>query len=101
MVLNIMNTKSAMGGSTHGGILANDGRELLSQNDLKDACIRRYYGISNDDDETSKEVIKKRVVHEAGHVVISELREPGMVNFASVFTKRAREIGGYVSKKQK
>lgn len=80
---------------------AYDGRELLSQNDLKDACIRRFYGISNDDDEASKEVIMKRVVHEAGHVVIAELREPGMVDFVSVSTKQARRIGGYVSKKQK
>ena len=80
---------------------AYDGRELLSQNDLKNACIRRFYGISNDDDESSEEVIKKRVVHEAGHVVIAELREPGMVDFASVSTKQARGIGGYVSKKQK
>ena len=80
---------------------AYDGRELLSQNDVKNACIRRFYGISNDDDDASEEAIKKRVVHEAGHVVIAELREPGIVDFASISTKHARGIGGYVSKKLK
>lgn len=80
---------------------AYDGRELLNQEDLKNACIRRFYGISNDDDEASEEVIRKRVVHEAGHVVIAELREPGMVDFASVTTMQTRGVGGYISKKQK
>jgi hypothetical protein len=78
---------------------AYDGRELLNQEDLKNACIRRFYGISNDDYEASEEVIRKRVVHEAGHVVIAELREPGMVDFASVSTMQTRGVGGYISKK--
>lgn len=49
----------------------------------------------------SEEVIRKRVVHEAGHVVIAELREPGMVDFASVSTMQTRGVGGYISKKPK
>lgn len=75
-----------------------EGRELISQDDLKGACLRKFYRISDDDDETSKEVLIKRVVHEAGHVVLAELKEPGAVNFVSASTKRAGAIGGYVSK---
>ncbi len=78
-----------------------EGRELISQDDLKKACLRKFYKISEDEDEASKNVLKKRAVHEAGHVVIAELKEPGTVNFVSISKKNTGVIGGFVSKEHK
>ena len=72
-------------------------RKLISQDDLKKACLRKFYEISDDEYEISEEVLKRRVVHEAGHVVIAELRNCGSVNFVSVSTEINNKVGGFVS----
>lgn len=77
-----------------------EGRQLISQEDLKKACLRKFYGI-DDDEQVSEEMFEKRVVHEAGHTVVAELKEPGVVNFVSASVKKRGRIGGFVSKKSK
>ena len=71
-------------------------RKLISQDDLKKACLRKLYKMSDDEYEVSEEVLKRRVVHEAGHVVVAELRNCGSVNFVSVSTEK-NKVGGFVS----
>ena len=77
---------------------AYEGKKLISQQDLKKACLRKFYEISEEDDEITEDALRNRVTHEAGHVVIAELCNPGIVNFVSVSTKISGEIGGMVSK---
>ena len=74
-----------------------DGREFLSQDDLKKAFIKKIYEITNDDNDISEKFFKRKVIHEAGHVVIAELRMPGTVDFVTISTKPIN-CGGFVSR---
>lgn len=76
-----------------------EGRTLINHKDLIKACLRKTYRISDEGDETSEETVRRCVVHEAGHTVVAELREPGTVTFASVSNRSEGEVGGFVSRK--
>lgn len=73
-------------------------RKLISQEDLKKAFLRKFYGISDDEEEIAEDIIRRRVIHEAGHAVVAELCDPGSVNFVSVSTKKVGIVGGFVSR---
>ena len=75
-----------------------EGRKLISQDDFKKACLRKFYEISDEYDDISEEMLKMRVVHEAGHVVVSEMCNWKCVNFVSVSSNRRGNIGGFVSR---
>ena len=69
------------------------GKEKIEQEDLVKACIRNRFGASEDDnpyDEMNKRGI---AIHEAGHVVVAELLNPGVVSAVSV-NRHCNEIGG-------
>ena len=76
---------------------AYENRSVISHEDLKNTCLQEIYRFS-DDAEVPEDVVRMRVVHEAGHTVISEIRNPGMITFVSASTKRIGRIGGLVSR---
>ncbi len=76
-----------------------EGRTLISHEDLLKACLRKIYRISDDGDAASEEKVRRCAIHEAGHALISEIRDPGTVTFASVSSKSEGEVGGFVSRK--
>lgn len=73
-----------------------EGREKITQADMKRACMRKIYRTPEMGDEVPEDVFKGRAIHEAGHAVMAELLNPGSVNFASIAAK-GRGEGGLVS----
>lgn len=70
-------------------------KAFIEQEDLKKACLREFYNISDSYKSETSESLRRRAVHEAGHAVIAELFFPGIVTFASVNSKGIT-IGGMV-----
>jgi len=63
---------------------AYNGRNRISQDDLIRSCLRHAFDAPksfNDDSNASKLDV---AVHEAGHVVVSEILDPGSVNIVSI-----------------
>lgn len=64
--------------------------------DFVSAVLRLEYNLSDNCEKTDSERIKQVAMHEAGHVVMSEVLIPESIGFASVRKKRARGTGGFV-----
>ncbi len=74
-----------------------EGRELISQTDLIQSCLRTFYGLRSNE-KTIPETIQRRVaIHEAGHVVVSEILSPGSVDFSSINCQESQKAGGLTS----
>ena len=73
-----------------------EGKSLIGREDLIYACLRKHFNNPVDDTVVSVDELKNRVVHEAGHAVISEILKPGSVNFIAV-SETAGSVDGITS----
>ena len=73
------------------------GRELISQEDLIQSCLRTFYGMKTDEKAFPDATIRRIAIHEAGHVVISEILSPESVDFASICCHKRMDSGGLTS----
>ena len=71
-------------------------KDFISMEDLIQSVLRKEYESSDDEDSLGDEDLKKIALHEAGHLVISEIICPGSVGFASVGGKTGRANEGFV-----
>ena len=63
---------------------AYEGKSEINQADLIKACVRRKYDTGEDLDQCDEALVRTVAVHEAGHVVVAEVLDPGSVAYASV-----------------
>ncbi len=75
-----------------------EGRELISQEDLKQSCLRTFYGMRSSVKTVPAAKQRRVAVHEAGHVVVSELLQPGSVDFASISCSSGSRAEGFISR---
>jgi len=72
-----------------------ENRGKICQQDLTNACLQLIFHSPEELSECDKSKLKVIAIHEAGHAVISEILEPGSVNFSSVRSgKNSSNIGG-------
>lgn len=71
------------------------GREIINQEDLIQACLAQIYGTPEDENEMPEKAVLRCAIHEAGHVVVNEVLNPGSVTFATVLVNK--RIGGFTS----
>ena len=74
-----------------------EGHELISQTDLIQSILRTFYGMKSNDKTIPMAIQKRIAVHEAGHVVISEILYPGSVDFASISCGFGSKAEGFTS----
>ena len=65
-----------------------DGRDTITHQDILRACMRMLFDAPEHVKKYESPYIRNYAVHEAGHLVMAEVLEPGCVTFASV--------GGYI-----
>lgn len=63
---------------------AYEGKSEINQADLIKACARRKYDTSEDLDQCDEALVRTVAVHEAGHVIVAEVLDPGSVAYACV-----------------
>lgn len=68
-------------------------KDCITQSDLREACLHIYYGNAKDYEAMTDAQKRAIAVHEAGHVVIAELMNPGRVVFSSASTGEERTPG--------
>ena len=68
------------------GIIAGfENKERISQDDLRKACLRNFWGIKKDySRDCPAGLARRKAVHEAGHAVIIEHFYPGEVSFITI-----------------
>lgn len=71
-------------------------KNTIEMEELVDAVLRIQYNAPDDCLLKDKDEVKKIALHEAGHLVVSELVRPGSVGLASVRTKGRNSMGGFV-----
>ena len=60
------------------------------------AILRLEYNLSDSCDKTDENLMKRVAMHEAGHIVMSEVLLPESVGFASIRKNKAKGQGGFV-----
>jgi len=71
-------------------------RESISMDDLTKAVLRKHYGVQDDCAEVRGDHLKEVALHEAGHLVVSEVLCPGSVGLASLRTTGENGKGGFI-----
>lgn len=71
-------------------------KENIEMTDLVKAVLKMQYNSPDNYAKTSEEIVKKVALHEAGHVVISEVLCPESVGLASVRTTGRHSTGGFI-----
>lgn len=71
-------------------------KDSIDMDDLINAVLRLQYDSPDDLMERDEEEIRKVAIHEAGHLVVSEVIMPGSVGLASVRTKGRSQTGGFI-----
>lgn len=71
-------------------------KELIEMNDIVDAVLRVEYNSPDDFTKISDEDARKIAIHEAGHLVICEVLQPGSVALASIRTTGRNNRGGFI-----
>ena len=75
-----------------------ENKDIICQEDLKRACLRKIYNMPESFNVVSDESIRYRAIHESGHAVMTEIFYKGMVNFASISAYDDGFCGGMVSR---
>ncbi len=73
-----------------------DNRDVISREDLIRSCLRKLFHSPECLAEESREDVRRRAIHEAGHAVICEVLAPGSVILASIRSYTG-EMGGIVN----
>lgn len=71
-------------------------KDAIDKQDLINAVLRLQYNSPDDLMKKDKDEVRKIAIHEAGHLVVSEVIMPGSVGLASVRTKGRSQTGGFV-----
>ena len=66
--------------------------------DLINAVLRLQYKSPDELLQKDKDEVRKTAIHEAGHIVVSELLNPESVGLASIRSKGRSQIGGFIHK---
>jgi len=75
--------------------------ESITMEDLVEAVLKKEYAAQDNLIKTSQEELQRIALHEAGHLVVSEVLSPGSVGFASLRTKGRDSTGGFVRRCKK
>ena len=73
-------------------------KDYIDMNDLVETVLRNQYESPDDLMQMDEEEIKRVAIHEAGHLVLSEVIMPGSIGLASVRTTRRNSTGGFIHK---
>ena len=71
-------------------------RDLISMDDITNAVLRMQYDAPDDFIKTSQTELETVAMHEAGHLVVSEVLCPGSVGLASLRTKGRNATRGFI-----
>ncbi len=71
-------------------------KNRIEMDDLVKAVLRMQYNSPDDMNKTSDENKRKTALHEAGHLVVSEVLVPGSVGLASVRLSGRNPVGGFI-----
>ena len=79
------------------GIIAGfNNKQEIEMDDIVKAILKTQYEIEDLPSNTATEDIKITAMHEAGHLVVSEVLEKDSVGFASIRPSSENDIGGFV-----
>ena len=73
-------------------------KDCVGMDDLVEATLRMQYDAPDYSMRKSDEEIRKIAIHEAGHLVMSEVLDPGGVGLVSVRSTGRDSSGGFVSR---
>lgn len=73
-----------------------EGRELISQSDLIQSCLRILFEMRSDTSLVPDKIQREAAIHEAGHAVIAELLYPGSVTFAYISWCKNLKYDGFI-----
>ena len=71
-------------------------KEKIETEDLVKAVLRMQYNSPDDLNKSSDEDKRKTALHEAGHLVVSEVLVPGSVGLASIRPTGRNPVGGFI-----
>ena len=71
-------------------------KEMIETEDLVKAVLRMQYNAPDEMSETSYDDKRKLALHEAGHLVVSEILMPGSVGLASIRPTARNPVGGFI-----
>lgn len=71
-------------------------KDCIEMTDLVKSVLRMQYNSPDNYSKTSKEDAKRVALHEAGHLVVCEVLEPGSVGLASLRTKGRSSTAGFI-----
>lgn len=75
---------------------AYDKKDSIEMSDIVRSVLRMQYKSPDNYTRTSDEQIKKTALHEAGHLVVAEVLQPGSVGMASLRAEGRDDVGGFV-----
>ncbi len=75
---------------------AGKGKDRIEMADLVKAVLKTQYHLPDDFLDDSSEENKRVALHEAGHVVVCEYLNPGMVGLTSIVATSRSELHGFV-----
>ncbi len=67
----------------------------ITMADITETVLKKQYGLEGNCAEMSEKEMKQLALHEAGHLVVSEMLVPGSVGVASIRPNRC-DLGGFV-----
>lgn len=73
-------------------------KDCIEMEDLINAVLRLQYKSPDELLQKDKDEVRKTAIHEAGHIVVSELLNPESVGLASIRSKGRSQIGGFIHK---
>ena len=71
-------------------------KEKIEMDDLVKSVLRMQYGAPDNFTKKSSDALKEIALHEAGHLVVSEILTPGSVGLASLRTAGRDSTGGFI-----
>lgn len=75
--------------------------ESITMEDLVEAVLKKEYKAQDNLTQISEEEMQRIALHEAGHLVVSEVLSPGSIGFASIRTKGHDSSGGFTRRCKK
>lgn len=79
-------------------IAASKRQEKIEMDDLVKAVLRMLYGSHEVYEGASCKEIRKTAIHEAGHLVVAEVLNPGSIGLVSIRQKGTDDVGGFARK---
>ena len=71
-------------------------KDKIEMNDLVNSVLRMQYDSPDNFTKKSKDELKRTALHEAGHIVVSEVFCPGSIGLVSIRSSGRDSLGGFV-----